>query len=176
MLRRVPCYGCAFCASLRDTAYTTRHAATTPNWYSEINVTFYGVTLARTIWLPDDGPRTETCRNLFNVFYVLLCKFYKFYKLYIWYNNWVTQQHARCNNENKTVHWNICALCWRLFTKYRITVERKTLRIKFEDMKDIHALYPTHNINRSSAVMFVRKIHKSVTIRTFPNCVFNNKP
>jgi len=50
-----------------------RHAATTPNWYSEINVTFYNVTLARTIWLPDDGLRTETCRNVFNV---LMCKFY----------------------------------------------------------------------------------------------------
>jgi len=41
------------------------HAATTPNWYSEINVTFYSVTLARTIWLPDDGPRTEICRSVF---------------------------------------------------------------------------------------------------------------
>jgi len=39
-------------------------------------VTFYSVTLARTIWLPDDGPRTETCRNVFNV---LMCKFHKFY-------------------------------------------------------------------------------------------------
>ena len=29
--------------------------------------------VARTIWLPDDGPRTETCRS------VLMCKFYKFY-------------------------------------------------------------------------------------------------
>jgi len=34
------------------------------------------VTLARTIRLPDDGPRTETCRSVFNV---LMCKFYKFY-------------------------------------------------------------------------------------------------
>jgi len=41
-----------------------------PCWYSEINVTFYCVTLARTIWLLDDGPRTETCRS------VLMCKFY----------------------------------------------------------------------------------------------------
>ena len=49
---------------------TTRHAATLPNWYSEINVTFYSVALARTIWLADDGPRTETCRS------VLMCKFY----------------------------------------------------------------------------------------------------
>jgi len=48
-------------------------AATIPNWYSEINVTFNSVTLARTIWLPDDGPRTETCRSVFNV---LMCKFY----------------------------------------------------------------------------------------------------
>jgi len=46
------------------------------NWYSEINVTSYSVTLARIIWLPDDGPKTETCRNVFNV---LICKFYKFY-------------------------------------------------------------------------------------------------
>ena len=53
-----------------------RHAATIPNWYSEINVTFYSVTLARTISLPDDGPRAETCRSVFNV---LMCKFYKFY-------------------------------------------------------------------------------------------------
>jgi len=34
------------------------------------------VTLARTIWIPDDGLRTETCRSVFNV---LMCKFYKFY-------------------------------------------------------------------------------------------------
>ena len=53
-----------------------QHAAKIPNWYSEINVTFYGVTLARTIWLPYDGLRTETCRCVFNV---LMCKFYKFY-------------------------------------------------------------------------------------------------
>jgi len=53
-----------------------RHAATIPNWYSEINVTVYSVTLARKIRLPDDGPRTETCRSVFNV---LMCKFYKFY-------------------------------------------------------------------------------------------------
>jgi len=39
-------------------------------------VTFYSVTLARTIWLPEDGPRTETCRSVFNV---LMSKFYKFY-------------------------------------------------------------------------------------------------
>jgi len=91
MLRRVACYGCAFCASLRDRQRstehtsvaghssqhnTTRHAATTPNWYSEINVTFYSVTLARTIRLSDDGPRTETCRSVFND---LICKFYTFY-------------------------------------------------------------------------------------------------
>jgi len=55
---------------------TTRHAATIPNWYSEINVTFYSVTLARMIWLPDDDPRTETCRSVFNI---LMCKFYKSY-------------------------------------------------------------------------------------------------
>ena len=34
-------------------------------------MTFYSVTLARTIRLPDDGPRTETCRSVFNV---LMCK------------------------------------------------------------------------------------------------------
>ena len=62
MLRRVPCYGCAFCASLRE--------------YHEINVTFYSVTLAWTIRLPDDGSRTETCRSVFNV---VMRKFYKFY-------------------------------------------------------------------------------------------------
>ena len=39
-------------------------------------MTFYGVTLAWTIWFPDDGPRTETCRSVFNV---LMCKFYKLY-------------------------------------------------------------------------------------------------
>ena len=50
-----------------------RHAATIPKRYSEINVTFYSVTLARTVWLPDDGPRTETCWS------VLMCKFYEFY-------------------------------------------------------------------------------------------------
>jgi len=53
-----------------------RHAATIPNWYSEINVTFCSVTLARTIRLTDDGLRTEICRSVFNV---LMCKFYKFY-------------------------------------------------------------------------------------------------
>ena len=31
------------------------------------------VTLAKTIRLRDDGPRTETCRSVFNV---LMCKFY----------------------------------------------------------------------------------------------------
>jgi len=45
------------------------------NWNSEINMTFNNVTLARTIYLPDDGPRTETCRSVFNV---LRCEFYKF--------------------------------------------------------------------------------------------------
>ena len=39
-------------------------------------MTFYSVTLARTIWLLDDGPRTETIRSGFNV---LMFKFYKFY-------------------------------------------------------------------------------------------------
>ena len=39
-------------------------------------MTFYSVTLARTIWLPDDGSRTEICRSVFNV---LMFKFYKFY-------------------------------------------------------------------------------------------------
>jgi len=39
-------------------------------------VTISSVTLARNIWLPDDGLRTETCRSVFNV---LMCKFYKFY-------------------------------------------------------------------------------------------------
>ena len=32
--------------------------------YSEINVTFYSVTLAKTICLSDDGPWTETCRSV----------------------------------------------------------------------------------------------------------------
>jgi len=41
-----------------------------------ICITQRSVTLARTIWLPDDGPRTETCRSVFNV---LMCKCYKFY-------------------------------------------------------------------------------------------------
>jgi len=31
---------------------------------------------ARTIWLPDDDPRTETCRSVFNV---SMSTFYKFY-------------------------------------------------------------------------------------------------
>ena len=39
----------------------------------DFNVTFYSVTLARTIRLPDDGPRTETCGSVLNV---LMCKFY----------------------------------------------------------------------------------------------------
>ena len=50
------------CVLRRCTSWVLwQHAATVPNWYSEINVTFYSVTLARTIWLSDDGPRTETC-------------------------------------------------------------------------------------------------------------------
>ena len=56
--------------------YTTWHAATIHSWYSEINVTLYSVTLARTIWLSDDGPRAETCRRVFSV---LVCKLHKFY-------------------------------------------------------------------------------------------------
>ena len=40
---------------------------------------FYSVTLARTKWLPDDGPRTETCRRVFNVLKFQCVKFYKFY-------------------------------------------------------------------------------------------------
>jgi len=56
-----------------DVHSVLRCAATIPNWYSKINVTLNSVTLARTIWLPDDGPRTETCRSFFNV---LMCKFY----------------------------------------------------------------------------------------------------
>ena len=28
------------------------------------------------MWFPDDGPRTETCRSVFNV---LMCKIHKFY-------------------------------------------------------------------------------------------------
>ena len=47
-----------------------------PTGTAKIIVTFYIVALARTIWLPDDGPITETCRSVFNV---LMCKFYKFY-------------------------------------------------------------------------------------------------
>ena len=39
-------------------------------------MSFNRVTLARTIWLPDDGPRTETCLSVFNV---SMCKFDKFY-------------------------------------------------------------------------------------------------
>jgi len=39
----------------------------------EINVTVHSMTLARTIWLPDDGPRTEICRSVCNV---LMYKFY----------------------------------------------------------------------------------------------------
>jgi len=64
--------------SIRPLVYVTvcrLHAATIPNWYSEINVTFYSVTLARTIWLLDDGPRTETSRSVFNV---SMCKFLNF--------------------------------------------------------------------------------------------------
>ena len=59
------------CVALQRNEAQNAHS----NWYSEIKVTFYSVTLARTIWLPDDGPRTETCRSIFNV---LMCKFYKF--------------------------------------------------------------------------------------------------
>ena len=49
---------------------------TTGMAHFRINVTFCSATLARTIWLPDDDPRTEICRSVFNV---LMWKFYKFY-------------------------------------------------------------------------------------------------
>jgi len=69
-------FRCVILITQRNTERnTTRHVATIPNWNSEINMTFNIVTLARTIWLPDDGPRTETCRSVFNV---LMCKFYEF--------------------------------------------------------------------------------------------------
>ena len=137
MLRREPCFGCACRASLPFTQ-RTRHAATIPNWFSEINVTVYSVTLARTIWLPDDGPRTETCRSVFNA---LMCKFYMCSS---WYNNWVTEKHARCNNENRL----------RMFEKrvlrkiygpkmYEVRVERRKLHT--EELND---LYSSSNIIR----------------------------
>ena len=67
---RNPCYFCtvASYSSLppaRNNQY--QHAATIPNWNSEINMTFNSVTLARTIYLRDDSPRTETCRSVFNI-------------------------------------------------------------------------------------------------------------
>ena len=61
-------------------------------------MTFNSVTLARTIWLPDDGPRTETCRSVFNV---LMCKFYKFYicavvgKIIEWHSMTFAQRRNR---------------------------------------------------------------------------------
>jgi len=62
------------CVILNTTQHnTTRHATTIPNWNSEFNMIFSSVTLARTIQLPDDDPRTETCWSVFNV---LMCKFY----------------------------------------------------------------------------------------------------
>jgi len=67
---------CEECPAGHSSQHNITHAATIPNWYSEINVTIYSVTLARNIQLPDDDPRTETCRSVFNV---LMCKFYKFY-------------------------------------------------------------------------------------------------
>ena len=77
MLRRVHCYGCAFCASLRDTAYGM--LSQYPTGTAKINVTFYSLTLARTIWFPDDGPRTETCRSVFYVPMFSCVNFIKFY-------------------------------------------------------------------------------------------------
>jgi len=52
---------------------TTQHGML-PQYPTGINVTFYSVTLARMVWLPDYGPGTETCRSVFNVL-----KYYKFY-------------------------------------------------------------------------------------------------
>ena len=46
-----------------------------PNWLSEINVTFYSVTLAGRYSSLMMVLRAETCRIVFNV---LMCKFYKF--------------------------------------------------------------------------------------------------
>ena len=54
------------------------------NWYSEINMTFNSVTLARTIWLPDDGPRTETCRSVFNVLMFQVVNFINLYTCSGW--------------------------------------------------------------------------------------------
>ena len=54
MLRRVPCYGCVFCASLCDT----------------------GSKVCGRIFVPFIRLRTETCLSVFNV---LMCRFYKFY-------------------------------------------------------------------------------------------------
>jgi len=58
---------CEECPAEHSSQHNITQHITLPNWYSEINVTFYSVTLARMIWLPDDGPRTETCRSFFNV-------------------------------------------------------------------------------------------------------------
>jgi len=33
-------------------------------------------------------------------------------------------------------------------SKYRITIEIKTFRIKFVEVNEVYALYPTHNIRR----------------------------
>ena len=42
-----------------------------PTGTAKLMLTFYSVTLASVIRLRDDGPRTETCRSVFNV---LMCK------------------------------------------------------------------------------------------------------
>jgi len=93
MLRRVPCYGCAFCASLRDITQPNTECTSVAGHSSQHNITqhdmlpqyptgtakliwLFIVTLARTIWLPEVGLGTETCRSVFNV---LMCKFHKFY-------------------------------------------------------------------------------------------------
>jgi len=55
------------------------------------------MTLARTIWLSDDGLRTETCRSVFNV---LMCKFYKFYV------SAVVGVIIEENDCVETLHWN----------------------------------------------------------------------
>ena len=46
---------CCKACPATDVHSVLRSVILVPNWYSEINVTFYSVTLARTIWLPDDG-------------------------------------------------------------------------------------------------------------------------
>ena len=45
-----------------------------------------------------------------------------------WYNNWVTRQHARCNNENKKIKKGCLLFGTNCITIQKKTIKQRTLR------------------------------------------------